>query len=199
MNLVASFARPGGNITGVSFQHADIAPKRFELIREAVRGLRRMAVIGQPSSAEMSTVQKLGKTLGLEVISFEVQQREDIAPAFESLKDRAEALYVCTNAGLIAPNRTLINDLALRARLPTMHAYRAHVEAGGLMSYGPILVDLFRRAAEYVHKILQGERPGDIPIEQPTNFELVINLKTAKALDLTISPSLLARADEVIE
>jgi putative tryptophan/tyrosine transport system substrate-binding protein len=200
-NIVASLARPGGNVTGVSFQLADIASKRLELIREAVPGLRRLAIMGNPfaSILEMSEVQKVARMLGLEVLISEIRQGEDISPAFETFQDHAEALYVCSSAGVITPNRYLINKLALRARLPTMHAYRVHVDAGGLMSYGPNAVDLFRRAAEYVHKILRGERPADLPVEQPTKFELVINLKAAKALGLTIPPTLLARADEVIE
>jgi putative tryptophan/tyrosine transport system substrate-binding protein len=182
-NIVASLARPGGNITGVSFQLADIATKRLELTREAVPGLRRLAIMGNPSASilEISEAQKAARTLGLETLTFEIRQGEDIAPAFEILREHEEALYVCSSAGVITPNRTLINKLALRARLPTMHAYRVHVEAGGLMSYGPNAVDLFRRTAEYVHKILRGEPPGEIPIEQPTESELVINLKPRRS------------------
>jgi ABC-type uncharacterized transport system substrate-binding protein len=200
-NLVASLARPGGNITGLSTQSSDIAPKRVELIREVVPTLHRLAIIGNPSNSilDMGEVQLAAKTLGLEVLTFEIRRTEDIAPVFETLKDRADAIYVATSPGVITPNRALINGLALGARLPTMHGHRGHVQAGGLMSYGPDLVETFRRAAEYVDKILRGERPGDIPIEQPTKFELVINLKTAKALGITIPPTLLARADEVIE
>ena len=135
---------------------------------------------------------------GLEVVALEIRRAEDIAPAFEALKGRADALYVCRDP-LINANRMRINTLALGARLPTMHGLREYVEAGGLMSYGANFADLFRRAADYVDKILRGAKPADLPVEQPTKFELVINLSTAKALGLDVPPSLLARADEVIE
>ena len=147
---------------------------------------------------EMSEVQAAAPTLGLEVVALEIQRAEDIAPAFEALKDRADALYVITDA-LVSTNRTRINIIALAAQLPTMHGVRDYVEAGGLMSYGASYSDLFRRAGDFVHKILHGAKPGDIPVEQPTKFDLVINVATAKALGLTVSPMLLARADEVIE
>ena len=143
-------------------------------------------------------VQAAARTLGLDVVTLEIRQPEDIAPAFETLKGRAEALYVVIDP-LINNNRLQVNTLALVARLPTMHGLREYVEAGGLMSYGPNLPDLFRRAADYVDKILRGAKPGDIPVEQPTKFDLIINLTTAKALSLEIPPALLARADEVIE
>ena len=137
--------------------------------------------------------------LGIDVANFEIRRAEDIAPAFEeALKGRADALYVVGDA-LTATNRVRINILALAARLPTMHFVKVYVEAGGLMSYGPNFPDLFRRAAEYVDKILRGAKPGELPVEQPTKFELVVNLKTAKALGLTIPESFLLRADEVIE
>ena len=200
--LVASLVRPGGNVTGLSTQARDLAGKRLELLREAVPGLRRLAIlanIGYPASViEMSAVQAAAPTLGLEVVALEIQRAEDIAPAFEALKDRADALYVITDA-LVSTNRIRINTFALAARLPTMHGVREYVEAGGLMFYGPNYPDLFRRAGDFVHKILHGAKPGDIPVEQPTKFDLVINVATAKALGLTVSPMLLARADEVIE
>ncbi|HXW31292.1 MAG TPA: ABC transporter substrate-binding protein, partial [Xanthobacteraceae bacterium] len=142
--------------------------------------------------------QGAARTLGLEVTAHEIRRAEDIAPAFEALNDRADALYVITNA-LIASNRIRINTLALAARLPTSHGLREFVEAGGLMSYGPNLPDLYRRAAEFVDKILRGTKPGDIPVEQPTKFDLVINLKTAKALGLAIPQTIMVAADEVIE
>ena len=147
---------------------------------------------------EMREVQATARTLGIEVATLEIRRAEDIAPAFEALKGRADALYVCADP-LVNTNRIRINTLALAARLPTMHSVREHVEAGGLMSYGPNLPDLFRRAADDVDKILRGTKPADLPVEQPTKFDLVINLKTAKALGLEIPPTLLARADEVIE
>jgi putative ABC transport system substrate-binding protein len=200
--LVTSLARPGGNVTGLSNQQTDLAGKRLELLREVVPGLRRLAImanVGNPSSvAEMREVQTTARTLGLEVVTSEIRRAEDIAPAIEALKGRAEALYVCGDS-LTGANRIRINTLAQGARLPTMYALREFVEAGGLLSYGPNFPDLWRRAADFVDKILRGAKPADIPVEQPTKFEFVINLITAKALGLTVSPTLLARADEVIE
>jgi len=202
IGLVASLVRPGGNVTGLSTQAPDLVGKRLELLREAVPELRRLAIlanIGYPASViDMSEVQAAAPTLGLEVVALEIQRAEDIAPAFEALKDRADALYVITDA-LVSTNRIRINTFTLAARLPTMHGVREYIEAGGLMSYGPNYPDLFRRAGDFVHKILHGAKPGDIPVEQPTKFDLVINVATAKALGLTVSPMLLARADEVIE
>ena len=200
--LVASLARPGGNVTGLSLQSTDLAGKRLELLREVVPGLRRLAIManaGYPAAVlEMGEVQATARTLGLEVVTFEIRRAEDIAPAFEAFTGRAEALYVVSDP-LVGTHRIRNNTLALGARLPTMHGNREHVEAGGLMSYGPNFPDLYRRAADYVDKILRGAKPADLPVEQPTKFDLVINLKTAKALGLEISPTLLARADEVIE
>ena len=146
----------------------------------------------------MGEAQAAARTLGLAVVTSEVQKAEDIAPAFDALKGRADGLYVCSSP-LLSTNRIRINSLAFGVRLPTMYALRAFTEAGGLMSYGPNLPDLFRRAADITDKILHGTKPGDIPVEQPTKFDLVVNLTTAKALGLTIPPTLLARADEVIE
>jgi putative ABC transport system substrate-binding protein len=200
--LVASLARPGGNITGLSIQQTDLASKRLEMLREVVPGLRTVAIlfhIGSPNAMlEMGEAQAAARTLGLAVVTSEVQRAEDIAPAFDALKARVDALYVCSSP-LLSTNRIRINSLALSVRLPTMHGLRAFTEAGGLMSYGPNLPDLFRRAADITGKILHGTKPGDIPVEQPTKFDLVINLTTAKALGLTIPPTLLALADEVIE
>jgi putative tryptophan/tyrosine transport system substrate-binding protein len=200
--FVASLARPGGNITGLSLQSTDLAGKRLELLREVVPGLRRLAIMADTGNSgavlEMAAVQTAARALDLEVATLEIRRAEDIAPAFETLKGRVNALYIETDA-LIFTHRIRINTLALAARLPTMHGVRAYVEAGGLMSYGPNYPDLFRRAADYVDKILRGAKPGDIPVEQPTKFDLVVNLTTAKALGLTVPPSLLARADEVIE
>jgi ABC-type uncharacterized transport system substrate-binding protein len=200
--LVASLARPGGNVTGLSTQFTDLAGKRLELLREIVPNLRRLAIMantGYPAAVlEMAEVQATARTLGLEVATLEIRRAEDIAPAFEALKGRAEALYVCAES-LVTTNRVRINTLALAARLPQMHGVREYVEVGGLMSYGPNVPDLWRRAADYVDKILRGAKPGDLPVEQPTKFDFIINLTTAKALGLEVSPSLLARADEVIE
>jgi putative tryptophan/tyrosine transport system substrate-binding protein len=200
--LVASLARPGGNITGVSTQAGDLAGKRLELLREAVPGLRRLAVLANINYAasviEMSQVQAAARTLGLEVVALEIQRAEDITPAFKALKDRVEALYVTADP-LLNINRIRINTLANVARLPTITNQREFVEAGSLMSYGPNYPDLFRRAGDLVSKILHGAKAADLPVEQPTKFDLVINLTTAKALDLTIPESFLLRADEVIE
>ena len=197
-----ALARPGGNVTGLSIQATDLAGKRLELLREVVPGLRRLAImanVGNPAAVlEMREVQAAARTLGLDATTLEIRRAEDIAPAFEALKGRAEALYVVGDP-LVNTNRIRINTLALGARLPTMYGIREYVEAGGLMSYGPNFPDLFRRAADYVDKILRGAKPADLPVEQPTKFDLVINLTTAKALGLEVPPTLLARADEVIE
>jgi len=201
--VVANLARPGGNVTGLSLQQTDLATKRLELLREVVPGLRRLTIMahaGAPAAVlEMGEVEAAAGTLGLRVDTFKIRRANDIAPpAFEALKDRADALFVCTDP-LVNTNRTRIVTLALGARLPTMYQLRDHVEVGGLMSYGPNLPDQWRRAADYVNKILRGAKPGDLPVEQPTKFDLVINLTTAKTLGLTIPESFLLRADEVIE
>jgi putative tryptophan/tyrosine transport system substrate-binding protein len=201
-NLVASLARPGGNVTGLSVQATDLSSKRLELLREVVPGFRRLAIlanVGNPGVVlEMDEVQTAARTLGIEVAILEIRRPEDIAPVLDASRSRADALYICPDP-LVGSNRIRINTLALGARLPTMWAVRDSVEAGGLMSYGPSYSDLYRRAAGYVDKILRGAKPADIPVEQPTKFDLVINLTTAKALALSVPPSLLARADEVIE
>jgi putative ABC transport system substrate-binding protein len=200
--LVTSLARPGGNITGLSIQQTDLASKRLEMLREALPGLHTVAILANISSPnsvlEMAEVQAAARTLDLAVVISEVRGAEDIVPAFDALKGRADALYVC-GSPLLTTNRIRINTLALAVRVPTMHGFREMTEAGGLMSYGPNFPSLFRRAAEYVDKILRGGKPSDLPVEQPTKFDLVLNLTTAKALGLTVPPSLLARADEVIE
>ncbi len=200
--LVASLARPGGNVTGLSNQATDTAGKRLELLREAVPGLRRLAILANVSSPqgvlEMREVQAAARTLGLEVATSEIRRAEDIAPAFDALKGRADALDVVADP-LVTNNRIPISILALGARLPTIHGQRENVEVGGLMSYGPNYPDLYRRAADFADKILRGAKPADLPVQQPTKFEFVVNLKTAKALGLTVPPTLLARADEVIE
>jgi putative ABC transport system substrate-binding protein len=200
--LVASLARPGGNVTGVTQQQTDLAGKRLELLRDVLPRLRRLATManaGNPASQlEIREVRTMSSALGFEVVPLEIRRAEDIVPAFEGLKERADALYVVVDP-LLNANRVRINTLAVGARLPTMHALREYVESGGLMSYGPNLPALFRRAAEIVDKILHGTKPADIPVEQPTRFDLIINLTTAKALGLEVPPRLLARADEVIE
>jgi putative ABC transport system substrate-binding protein len=200
--LVASLARPGGNVTGLSIEATDLASKRLEVLREVVPGLHRLAVmvdVGYPQAVrEMGEVQAAARTLGIEVVPLEIRRAEDIAPAFAALKVQADALYITIDA-LVLANRRDIITLALGARLPTIFGTRDYVQAGGLMSYGANFPDLFRRAADMVDKILRGAKPGDIPVEQPTKFELVLNLKTAKALGLTIPESFLSRADELIE
>jgi putative tryptophan/tyrosine transport system substrate-binding protein len=200
--MVVSLARPGANITGLSTLATDLAAKRLEILRDVFPSLDRLAImanVGGPGAVlEMHEFQEAARTLRLEVIALEVRRTEDIAPALESLKGRAHALYVVGDP-LMSLNRVRINTFALVARLPTIYVQREYVEAGGLMSYGPSFPNMFRRAAEYVDKILRGAKPGDLPVEQPTKFDLVINLVTARALGLDVPPPLLARADEVIE
>jgi putative tryptophan/tyrosine transport system substrate-binding protein len=200
--LVASLAHPGGNVTGLSGQQMELAGKRLALLQEIIPGLRRLAIMGNADNPatvlEMDGAQAAARKLGLEVTKSEIRRAEDIAPAFDALKGRAEALYVC-NDPLVNTNRIRINTSALGARLPTAYNWRENVEAGGLMSYGTNFPDVFRRAAELTDKVLRGTKPADIPVEQPTKFDLTINLTTAKALGLTVPDTLLARADEVIE
>jgi putative tryptophan/tyrosine transport system substrate-binding protein len=200
--LVASLAHPGGNVTGLSIQAADLAGKRIGLLREVVPQFRRLAIIFDAGNKqpvlEMDETRAAARTFSLEVAPLEIRRAEDIAPVFETLKAQADALYVVVDQ-LVVANLTRILTLALGARLPTMFSTRDFVKAGGFMSYGPNYSDLFRHSADYVDKILRGTKPGDIPVEQPTKFELVINLTTAKALGLTIPSSLLSVADEVIE
>ena len=200
--LVASLARPGGNVTGQSVQSIDVAGKRLELLREIVLDLRRLAILFNAdfsqSVAEAEGVKAAAHTFDLEVAPLEIRRAADIAPAFETLKTRIDALYVVGDA-LITANLNRIITFALSRRLPTTFNQRDYIQAGPLMSYGPNFPALFRHAAEYVDKILRGAKPGDLPVEQPTKFDLVINLITARALGLTVPPVLLAIADEVIE
>jgi len=202
IGLVASLARPGGNITGLSLQQTDYAGKRFELFREAVPELRRLAILGSVSAPgamlEMSEVQAAAHALGIEVFTVEIRRAEDIASAFKTIAGRADALYVCPDA-LVTTNSIRINILAAGARLPTTYIFREDVAAGGLMSYGPSFPHIYRRAADLVDKVLRGAKPADIPVEQPTKFDLVVNLITAQALGLMVPATVLARADEVIE
>jgi putative tryptophan/tyrosine transport system substrate-binding protein len=201
--LVTTLARPGGNVTGLSVLSVDLAGKRLDLLREAISNLGRLAIMGNVGNPivvlELGELQAAARMLGLQVDTLEIRRSQDIAPALEAVKGRADALLVCQDLLTRGSNRLRINTLALAARLPVMHASRELIEAAGLMSYGPNFVDLYRRAGDYVDKILRGAKPGDLPVEQPTKFDLVINLVTAKALGLTIPPTLLARADEVFE
>jgi putative tryptophan/tyrosine transport system substrate-binding protein len=202
MGLVASLSRPGGNVTGLSLQARDIAGKRLEFLREAVPRLHRLAIMAgvdyRAAMLEMGMAEAASRTLGIDAVKLQIQQAGDIAPAFAGLGGRADALYVCTGP-LLGANQNSIIALAVAARLPTIYGVQGFVRAGGLMSYGPSLADLFRRAAGYVDKILRGAKPADLPVEQPTKFELVINLKTARALGLTMPTTLVALADQVIE
>jgi ABC-type uncharacterized transport system substrate-binding protein len=200
--LVANLARPGGNVTGLSSQSSDSVGKRFELLRLIVPKLRRLVLLGNVDSSfavlEMGEAQSAARILGLEVTTLEIRRGEDIAPAFAALKDPADALYIATDP-LTFTHRNRILTFALAGRLPTTTSFREFVESGALMSYGSNLPSQYRRAAEYVDKILRGAKPGDIPVEQPTKFDLVINVTTAKALGLEVPATLLTTAVEVIE
>jgi putative tryptophan/tyrosine transport system substrate-binding protein len=206
LGLAASLARPGGNVTGLITQNDELTGKWLELLKETLPRVSRVAVLWDVASSpqQLSGSESAARALGLRLHALKVRRGEDFATAFaEAQKTRAEALVVLASPVLWA-HRTLLVELAARHRLPTMYHQKdfvvgSGVGSGGLMSYGADLADMFRRAATYVDKILKGARPSDLPIEQPTKFELVINLKTAKTLGLTIPPSVLARADQVIE
>jgi putative ABC transport system substrate-binding protein len=200
--LVASLARPGGNVTGLSLQNQDSVGKRVGFLREMVPGLRRLAILGNAENVsavlEMAKVQEAASKLGLDALKLEIRRGEDIAPSLAGLSGPDLALYVPSDT-LVRTNALRINTLALAAHLPTVHDNREQVEAGGLMSYAANFADQYRRAADFVDKILRGAKPADIPVEQPTKFELVINLTTAKALGVTVPDTLLALADGVVE
>jgi len=201
--LVTSLAQPGGHTTGLATIGDDLVGKRLELLRAMVPHLRRLALMGNVGNRftilEMGQLRNAAAALALEVDTLEIRQSEDVIRAFEGLRGRAEALYVCTDAAIIHANRLQINSLALHESLPTMHGARTYGEGGGLMSYGPNFPYMFRRSADFVDKILRGAKAGEIPVEQPTKFDLVINITTARALGLTTPDKLLAVADEVIE
>lgn len=200
--VVGSLSRPGGNITGLSNQSAEIAGKRVALLGEIVPNLRRLAILANTSSPigvmETSETQLAAQTVGVDTVALAIRRAEEIAPAIEGIKGRADALYIASEA-LMNTNRFRINSLALDARLPTMHGEKGYVEAGGLMSYGASFTDMYRRAAEYVDKILRGAKAADLPVAQPTKFELAINAKIAKALGLAVTDKLISLADDVIE
>jgi putative ABC transport system substrate-binding protein len=200
--LIASLARPGRNVTGLTIQPTDLTGKRLDLLREIVPGGRRLSIMGNVANTgfgkEQAELQAAAARFGVETTVLEVRRAEDIAPAFEAIKDRTDALYVFSEP-LMSANRIKINTLALGARIPTIFGFREFVDAGGLMSYGANFADLFRRAADFVDKILRGAKPADLPVQQPTKFDLIVNLTTAKALGLKIPESFLVRADEVIE
>jgi putative tryptophan/tyrosine transport system substrate-binding protein len=200
--FVTSLARPGGNITGLTILSAELSAKRLELLTQLVPGLARVAVLWNPANPaivlEWQATQEAARRLGVQVQSLEIRGPDDFARAFAAAtQEHAQALYLTTEA-LFAIHRTQILDFAARSRLPTSFHSRPFVEAGGLMSYGPNHAALWHRAATYVDKIRRGAKPADLPVEQPTTFELVINLKTAQALELTIPPTLLFQATEVI-
>ncbi len=200
--LVSSLAKPGGNVTGLSLQATNLAGKRLEILRELMPQLRRLAIIfnggNDQTLLEMRDTEAAARELNLNVAPLEIRSMQDIAPVFEKLGSGADALYVVVDQ-LVVTNFNRILTFALSTRLPMIYSTRDFVRSGGLMSYGPSYVDLFRRAGDYVHRILQGAKPGDLPVEQPTRFELVLNLTTARALGLKIPESFLLRVDELIE
>jgi putative tryptophan/tyrosine transport system substrate-binding protein len=200
--IITNLARPGGNVTGLSALSSETASKRLQILSEVIPGLRRLAVLGNVGHAgaadEMREVQTAAKALGVEIDKLEIRRAEDIATAFEGLTSGAQALYVCPDP-LVNSNRVRIAILALGLQLPTMFGFREYIDPAGLMSYGPNIPDLFRRAGEYVDKILRGAKAGELPVEQPTKFELAVNLTVAKALGLKLPESFLLRADEMIE
>jgi putative ABC transport system substrate-binding protein len=204
IGLIASLVRPGGNITGLAlFAGTEIFGKHLELLKEAVPNLSRVAVLSNPANPmhvlRLREVEVAGRSLGVQVQILKAQGPEEFDSAFAAMtRERAGALYVVGDPMFVSHRRRFA-ELAAKSRLPAVYELKDHAEAGGLMVYGPSTLDMYRRAAPYVDKILKGAKPGDLPVEQPTKFELVINLKTAKALGLKIPPSLLARADEVIE
>ncbi len=200
---VASLARPGGNITGLVDMSPELSAKRLELVKEAIPKITRVAILWNPTNpvkvADTRQAQTAAGALGIQVLSVEARNASDLEPGFAAMaRERVDALLVSDDA-LINNNRKLIVDLAARTRLPAIYFNNAWAHAGGLMAYGPSEQETYRRAAVFVDKILKGAKPADLPVEQPTKFELVINLKTAKALGLHIPPSLLLRADQVIE
>jgi ABC-type uncharacterized transport system substrate-binding protein len=203
LGLVASLGRPGGNITGTTSLSADLSVKQLELLKEAIPQAARVAVLWNPINPwhrlALKAAESAARSLVVQLHSVEVRVAEELEGAFTAMtKARADAVLVLSDP-MTFFHRTRIADLAAKRRLPTMHGVRGYVDAGGLMSYWANQADLYRRVASYVDRILKGAKPGDLPIEQPTKYELVINLKTAKALGLTIPPSVLARADEIIQ
>jgi ABC-type uncharacterized transport system substrate-binding protein len=200
--LVESLGRPGGNVTGPSAASPEFAAKRLELFKEAVPHLARTAVLSGDTNLDVKWAREIevaGPAVGVRVQLFKARSVEDFDSVFAAIvRARADGLLVLNRPTFVAA-RSRLAELALRARLPSMFEEWRFAEAGGLMAYGPSYPEIFRRAAAYVDKILKGAKPGDLPVEQPTKFDLVINLKTAKALGLTIPPSVLGRADQVIE
>jgi len=200
--LVANLAHSGGNATGLSLQAPDLAGKRVGLLREAVPALTRLAILLNVNNSaninELHEVETAAKSIGLSIVLLKYSRADEIPAVFQTGAGQVDALYVCADP-LVNTNRTRISTLALAAHWPMMLDNREFVAAGGFMSYGPNVADLFRRAADYVDKILRGEKAADLPVQQPTKFDLIVNLTTARALGLTVPATLLARADEVIE
>jgi putative ABC transport system substrate-binding protein len=205
LGLVSSLARPGGNVTGVSY-HAggpEIIGKQLELLKEVVPKVRRVALLLNPTNPVSPRIMKdatvAARTLELELHSLDARDADQLDAAFATMtKERINAVVVMSDSAFVL-HRQRFADLAARARLPAVYGWKEHVEVGGLMSYGPSLTDLFRRSATFVDRMLRGAKPGDLPVEQPTKFELMVNRRTAKALGLTIPPAVLSRADQVIE
>jgi putative ABC transport system substrate-binding protein len=199
--LVASIARPGGNITGLFLDLSELSGKHLQILKEIIPGTSRVAVLGRPdiNATQIRELERVARSLAVQIRAVDVKNATDLDGAFDTAKTwRADALIVLSNPLSLAYRRQ-IGDLAAKAGLPTMYLYRAHVDAGGLVSYGPDLPDMFRRCGVYVGRILGGTKPADLPIERPARFELVVNLKIAKALGITIPETILLRADEVIE
>jgi ABC-type uncharacterized transport system substrate-binding protein len=200
--LVSSLAHPGGNVTGLSLQAANLSGKRLEILREIIPQLRRLAILfnggNDQTVLELSDTEAAARDLKLDIALLEIRSRQDIATVFEKLNAQADALYVVVDQ-LIVANFNRVLTFALSSRLPMIYSTRDFVETGGLMSYGPSYVDLFRRAGDYVDQILHGAKPANMPVEQPTRFELVLNLTTARALGLQVPGPFLLRVDEVIE
>jgi putative tryptophan/tyrosine transport system substrate-binding protein len=201
--IVPSLANPGGNITGFTSISPELEAKRIELLKEVVPGLSRIAILWNPANLYQvyseKEIQAVALVVGLKTLSFGVRTRQEIEDAFAAMnKEKPDALMVLADR-LFLHNREPIMKFALENRLPGVHAYRELVEAGGLMSFGPSYADMHRRAAGYVDRILKGTKPANLPIQIPTKFELLLNLKTAKAMNLTIPPTVLARAEEIIE
>ena len=201
--LITSLARPGGNLTGLSIQLTELTGKRLELLITAVPDAKRVGVLWEPNfppaASQLREVEVAARSLNLEIIPTEVRGPDDFEPAFQAMVEQRAGALIVVPGVLFVENVRQLADLTVRARLPTMFYRREFVEVGGLMSYGTNNTEMYRRAATYVDKILRGAKPADIPVEQPTRFELIVNLKTAKALGLTIPLTILGRADEVIE
>ncbi len=201
--LVASLGRPGGNVTGLTTQDADLSGKRLGVLREVVPNVSRIALLIDETNPGTVLIargtQVAARSVGVELQSLEVRGPDELDPAFSAMKEARVGALIVESSSMLFTLRTRLADLALKNRLPTMFAQREYVDAGGLMAYAADFPDLFRRTATFVDKILKGAKPADLPVEQPVKFDFVINLKTAKALGLDVSPTLLARADEVIE